>query len=484
MARLIPIALALVSLSFQEAWATTPTAELRAFFADATLILTDPETDGKHAERLGAIRAITRQIFDVREAAKLALGPAWRDRSEAEREEFAHLYGDFLERAFIAWIAARAQIDGGPRVSFLGESVEGGQATVRTTVLGRNGRDLPLEYRMVERGDRWAVSRRRDRRREPGGQLPRPVHQGHPEAPRIRSWCSSYGTRSRRRRRRSSPPPRPGGGTSNGAGGSRAGRPGAAGSRTAACDRDDPRHRCRPPDGCGTNPADRSFERADDPDVPVRDAIRRDSDRAEPTSDDGQHLAADIAVPVLLGPGRRVQELRARPCAWHPSCERRRRWRRIGGPSSWNRAPPWRGCASDHSPTAPKPPPTFASSHRAASNPSSPKKAGTPDEIRRQGRIDLGGRSGHRPGHGGHHRPRGRHRGGGRCGARRARPAHRGDRRRGRPGGRDPGRRARRRVRRGHRPARRGRPRPHRHPRQCGGRQHHHPPPGRATSTS
>jgi phospholipid transport system substrate-binding protein len=157
MVRLIPIALAVVSLSFHEAWATTPTAELRAFFADATLILTDPDTDGKHAERLAAIRAITRRIFDIREAAKLALGPAWRDRSEAEHEEFTHLYGDFLERAFIAWIAARAQIDGGPRVSYLGESVGGGQATVRTTVLGRNGRDLPLEYRMVERGGRWAV---------------------------------------------------------------------------------------------------------------------------------------------------------------------------------------------------------------------------------------------------------------------------------------------------------------------------------------
>jgi phospholipid transport system substrate-binding protein len=157
MVRLIPIALAVVSLSLHEAWATTPTAELRAFFADATLILTDPETDGKHEERLAAIRAITRQVFDVRAAAKLSLGPAWRDRSEAEREEFAHLYGEFLERAFIAWIAARAQIDGGPRVSYLGESVGGGQATVRTTVLGRNGRDLPLEYRMVERGDRWAV---------------------------------------------------------------------------------------------------------------------------------------------------------------------------------------------------------------------------------------------------------------------------------------------------------------------------------------
>jgi hypothetical protein len=117
MVRLIPIALAVVSLSLHEAWATTATAELRAFFADATLILTDPETDGKHEERLAAIRAITSQFFDVREAAKLSLGPAWRDRSDAEREEFAHLYGDFLERAFIAWIAARAQIDGGPRVA-------------------------------------------------------------------------------------------------------------------------------------------------------------------------------------------------------------------------------------------------------------------------------------------------------------------------------------------------------------------------------
>jgi hypothetical protein len=33
-------------------------------------LITDPETDGKHSERLGAIRAITRQTLDVREAAR------------------------------------------------------------------------------------------------------------------------------------------------------------------------------------------------------------------------------------------------------------------------------------------------------------------------------------------------------------------------------------------------------------------------------
>jgi len=157
MVRLIPVALALVSLSVHEAGAATPTAELQAFFAEATRILTDPETDGKYAERLAAIRAITRQMLDVREAARLSLGPAWKDRSEIEREEFAQLYGDFLERAFIAWVASRAQIAGGPRVTFVGESVHGAQALVRTTVVGRNGSDLPLEYRMLQRGDRWAV---------------------------------------------------------------------------------------------------------------------------------------------------------------------------------------------------------------------------------------------------------------------------------------------------------------------------------------
>ena len=271
MVRLIPLALAMLTLAFHEAWATTPTSELRAFFADATLILTDPETDGKHAERLGAIRAITRQVFDIREAAKLSLGPAWRDRSEAEREEFVHLYSDFLERAFIAWIAARAQIAGGPRVTFLGESVRGGQAIVRRTVLGRNGRDLPLEYRMVERGDRWAV---RDVVID-GVSLDRtiaPVHPGHPERLLFRAGAAATGQglgapAGGHRLRRAT-----GAGTRDGAGGSRAfraGRPPPA----CSCDKDEPRHRRHPPDGPRSG-----------------NATRRGSDRPEPVSDDGHGI--------------------------------------------------------------------------------------------------------------------------------------------------------------------------------------------------
>jgi phospholipid transport system substrate-binding protein len=155
--RPLALAVALLAMLSSPADAATPTAELRAFFAEATLILTDPRTEGKNAERLLAIRAITRQIFDVREASRLALGSAWNERTPAERERFVELYADLLERAFIAWIAARAQMTDGPRVTFLGESVDDGHATVRTTVLGRTGQEVSLDYRMVERGDRWAV---------------------------------------------------------------------------------------------------------------------------------------------------------------------------------------------------------------------------------------------------------------------------------------------------------------------------------------
>lgn len=151
------LVVAVLSLSTVSVAATTPSGELRAFFADATLVLTDPENDGKYAEQFAAIRTLTRQVFDVREASKLALGPVWDQRTPAERDQFEVLYADFLERAFIGWIASRVQIAGGPRVTFLAESIEGSRATVRTTVLGRNGHDLPLDYRMAARGDRWAV---------------------------------------------------------------------------------------------------------------------------------------------------------------------------------------------------------------------------------------------------------------------------------------------------------------------------------------
>ena len=139
-----------------EAQAASPTEQLRGFFSAATRIL-DPQTDDGLEARLGAIRAIVKEIVDVPAAAQLSLGANWNARTAAEREEFVRLFAELLERSLIGGIAGRIRLPDGIHVSYVGESVDGAVATVWTTLLSKRGLDLPFTYRMIERAGRWAI---------------------------------------------------------------------------------------------------------------------------------------------------------------------------------------------------------------------------------------------------------------------------------------------------------------------------------------
>jgi phospholipid transport system substrate-binding protein len=154
----IGLTVAVVVLCWGVAWAGSPTEELSGFFAAAKGILQDSAFAGGPEERLAAIRALAHQMFDVRGAARLALGPDWNERSPAEREQFVGLFSDLLARSFIAGIAGRIHIADDVKVRFVGESRDGDAASVRTTMVARNGHDLPLDYRMVQLGGRWVVT--------------------------------------------------------------------------------------------------------------------------------------------------------------------------------------------------------------------------------------------------------------------------------------------------------------------------------------
>jgi phospholipid transport system substrate-binding protein len=58
-----------------------------------------------------------------------------------------------LERSYLSTLERY----NGERVTYGTESVEGDQATIRTQVLNKEGQQLPVDYRMVRRGDRWLV---------------------------------------------------------------------------------------------------------------------------------------------------------------------------------------------------------------------------------------------------------------------------------------------------------------------------------------
>jgi phospholipid transport system substrate-binding protein len=151
------VVLATTLLLARDAWAASPTEQLRGFFASATHILDDPRPELKPEDRLNAVRGLVRDFFDFREAARLALGPEWSARTPQERAEFVRLFTDLLERSFIFGIAGRVRLADGVQVSYRGESVDGALATVWTAIAIRNGLDLPFNYKMIERGGRWAV---------------------------------------------------------------------------------------------------------------------------------------------------------------------------------------------------------------------------------------------------------------------------------------------------------------------------------------
>jgi phospholipid transport system substrate-binding protein len=119
-------------------------------------VLEDPQLrqDGRIAERRAAIRTIAHEIFDFRELSQRSLARHWQSRSQAERDEFTRLFADLLERSYLGKIETYS---GGESIQYLGESVEGDQATVRTRIVTRAGTEIPVDYRMHRVGDRWLV---------------------------------------------------------------------------------------------------------------------------------------------------------------------------------------------------------------------------------------------------------------------------------------------------------------------------------------
>src|SRR3990170_8604814 len=151
------LAVALGIAIAQPAWAASPQQVLEAFFGRANAILRSADTESGTEAPRQAIRALVNDVFDYREAAARALGPAWQLRTPTQQAEFVRLFADFIERGYIAFIGTKASVTGGLEIRYLEEFVTGDSAAVATTLLTRNGSDLDVDYFMVRRGGRWMV---------------------------------------------------------------------------------------------------------------------------------------------------------------------------------------------------------------------------------------------------------------------------------------------------------------------------------------
>jgi len=154
-ALVLAAALLLVAPGPGKVWAGAPTDQLRSQINRTIQILDDPELKkpGKSKDRRAAVRQVANDIFDFGETAKRSLARHWAARSQAERDEFVQLFADLLERSYISKI----ELYGGEKIQFVGESVEGEGAVVRTKLVTKQGTEIPIDYRMLKRGDKWLV---------------------------------------------------------------------------------------------------------------------------------------------------------------------------------------------------------------------------------------------------------------------------------------------------------------------------------------
>jgi phospholipid transport system substrate-binding protein len=159
MKRWVGIALAwtllLPLLAPPDATAGAPTEQLKTQVDRVLKLLEDStlKAPDKAKERRTAVRKVADDIFDFGETAKRSLGRHWAARTPQEREEFVKLFGDLLERSYISKI----ELYGGEKIQYLGDKIEGDTAAVQSKLLTKAGGEVPIEYRMLKKGERWLV---------------------------------------------------------------------------------------------------------------------------------------------------------------------------------------------------------------------------------------------------------------------------------------------------------------------------------------
>ena len=149
------LAAVLAILAAREAAAGPPTDQLKSAVDRVVKVVEDPSLKSaeRTAERRAAVRKIADEIFDFNEIARRALARHWQPLTDKQRAEFVSLFSDLLERSYISKI----ELYGGEKIQYAAERVDGETATVPTRIVTKNGTEVPIDYRLLKKGDRWLV---------------------------------------------------------------------------------------------------------------------------------------------------------------------------------------------------------------------------------------------------------------------------------------------------------------------------------------
>jgi phospholipid transport system substrate-binding protein len=117
------------------------------------LIGTSGSVEAAAPDRQTAARRVLDEMFDWTEMARRSLGPHWAERTAAERAEFVRLFSELFQRTYIS----RIELADREKFQYLSETADREGAVVKTRVITRKGRQIPVDYLTRRSGDQWKI---------------------------------------------------------------------------------------------------------------------------------------------------------------------------------------------------------------------------------------------------------------------------------------------------------------------------------------
>lgn len=152
--RAVFIVILVMSCAFP-AWAGVPTEKVKETADKIIAIVSDPslKDPAKAAQRRERIRRTVDELCDWEEMSRRSLGRHWAQRTEQEKKEFVHLFGQLLERTYIDKVEGYS----GEKVNYLGERVDGDYAEVDVKIVTNKNTEIPVIYRLRAKDQKWWV---------------------------------------------------------------------------------------------------------------------------------------------------------------------------------------------------------------------------------------------------------------------------------------------------------------------------------------
>lgn len=142
------------SLFMVTAAQATPMEIVKKTVDEVVHIVGDKEMKKNETKRRQALKKAIGGIFDYSEMGKRSLGKHWKDRTAAEKKQFAELFATLLENSY----AGKIESYNNEKIVYIKEvPIDDDHVEVKSKVVTAARDEFTLDYRLFRQNGKWMV---------------------------------------------------------------------------------------------------------------------------------------------------------------------------------------------------------------------------------------------------------------------------------------------------------------------------------------